>query len=118
MGFLIRGRARERLREATTPVQDLNVHDEGDRVTVAMRGHRITLTTDGSPKPVSGEHGAGTIYARRQDGQLVVTARGESGARTTVYRLSDDGRRLILDVRMAGETLPEPLRYQVTYIRR
>ncbi len=117
MGFLIRDRVRQRLREATMPAQQLTVADEGSQVTITMRGRQVTLRTDGSPKPVSGEGRAATMHARRQNGQLVVTIRGETGTRTTVYRLSDDGRGLILDVALNGERLSEPLRYRTNYRR-
>ena len=117
-GALVRGRARERLREATTPASELTVTEEGNRVTIAARGRRVTLTTDGSPIAVSDERGSGVMQAHRKNGQLVVTVRAGSGVRTTVYRLFDDGRRLNLDVQMTAERLPEPLRYSATYIRR
>jgi hypothetical protein len=65
---------------------------------------------------MTGERGAGTVQALRQEGQLVVTARGQNGAQTTVYRLSDDRTRLTLDISINNEIFEKPLRYQVEYL--
>jgi hypothetical protein len=118
MNSLMRGRAREMLRAKTTPPMKINLADEGDQVTVSMGDHQITCSTDGSPRHVSGEGGAGTIQAVRQNGQLVLTVRARNGVKTTVYRLSDDRKRLMLDISMTSKTLEKPIRYQVTYVSR
>ena len=118
MGALMRGRAHNMLREKTTPQREISLADEGDQVTVSRGSRRVTLTTDGSPTRVTGEGGAGTIQSLRQNGQLVVTFRGKSGTQTTVYHLSDDQKRLTLDISITGGRLPKPLRYRVTYISR
>jgi hypothetical protein len=118
MNSLMRGRAREMLRAKTTPPPKINLADKGDQVTVSVGDRQITCSTDGSPRRVSGEGGAGTIQAVRQNGQLVLTARANNGVKTTVYRLSDDRKRLTLDISMTSKTLEKPIRYQVTYISR
>jgi hypothetical protein len=118
MNSLMRGRAREMLRAKISPPPKINLVDKGDQVTVSMGDRQITCSTDGSPRRVSGEGGAGTIQAVRQNGQLVLTARARNGVKTTVYRLSDDRKRLILDISMTSKTLEKPIRYQVTYVSR
>jgi hypothetical protein len=118
MNALARGRAREMLREKTAPLRNFTLTDEGDQVTLSMRGRRVTFTTDGSPTRATGERGAGTIQSLRQKGQLVVTIRGKTGTQTTAYHLSDDKKRLTLDISITGGKLPKPVRYQVTYISR
>lgn len=118
MGVLTRGPARRQLRERTAPTPELTLRDEGDRVTITGGGHRIALRTDGSPTRAAGQTGEGTLQATRRNGQLVVTARGDSGGtRKTTYHLSDDGRQLILEVQMSGGRLSAPLHYRVTYRR-
>jgi hypothetical protein len=116
MNSLMRGRAREMLRAKTTPPMKINLADEGDQVTVSMGDHQITCSTDGSPRHVSGEGGAGTIQAVRQNGQLVLTVRARNGVKTTVYRLSDDRTRLTLDISINNNIFEKPLRYQVEYL--
>ena len=117
LGLLIRGRAREHLRQVTSPPQELTITDKGDQVTVETRGHRVTLTTDGSSRSVTGQNGSGTISALRQQRQFIITIRGKSGGRTTVYHLSDDDQRLTLTVEMNGEKLSKPIRYRAQYVR-
>jgi hypothetical protein len=118
IGRLMRGGARERLRDMTSPAPEMTLSDEGERVTIVARDHRVTIATNGTPTRVTGAQDAGTMRAQRRDGRLVVTAEGDNGVRTTVYRLSEDGRRLVLDVRLESERLSEPLRYRVAYVRR
>lgn len=114
MGMFTQGPARGRLREATTPARELRFTENGDRVTLRSGDRDVTLTVGGPA--VRGDRG--TIQARRQGGRLVVVARGENGARRTTYRLSEDGRRLTLDVHMTSDRLSEAVRYRVTYVRR
>lgn len=118
MGMFMQGPARERLRETTTPAPEITLTDDGARVTIVARGRRVTAPVDGTPTRVTGDREAGTLRARRQNGQLVVTVQGENGTRTTTYALSADGSRLILDVRLESERLSGPLGYRVTYVRR
>lgn len=118
LNILIRGRARQKLRAETTPTQAITLTDKGNRVTIDMRGRRVTLTTDGKPIRVNSDRGSATIRALRQKGHLVVIVRGKNGAQTTVYRLSDDGIRLTLDISITGKKLGKSLRYQATYLRR
>jgi hypothetical protein len=116
MHSLMRGRARDKLRAKTAPQSEIAINDEGGRVTISTRARRVTFATDGSPTRVPLDSGAGTIQAKRQEGQLVVTARGQNGAQTTVYRLSDDRTRLTLDISINNNIFEKPLRYQVEYL--
>ena len=58
------------------------------------------------------------MQPRWQQDKLVVTVRASNGARTTTYQPSNDGRNFILYVQLTSKSLPEPLRYQVTYVRK
>lgn len=113
-----RGMVRSKLREVTTPAPELSLRDEGERVVLSAGEHRVTLPTDGTVVRVSHGDRASEMRARRRDGGLVVSMRGENGTRTTAYRLSEDGRRVVLDVRMESERLDAPLRYRASYVRR
>lgn len=118
IGFLMRGRAREHLREATQPWKVLTLTVENDQLNLSSNGRSIKITIDGPPTQVSGERGAGTTQARYEDGKLVVVAQTEAGTRTTVFHPDDDGKRLTLEVSLASQKLGKPLRYRETYVRR
>ena len=117
MNGLVRGRARQMLREKTTPLTNISLTDGGDRITFSMQNRRVTFTTDGSPTRVQSERGAATIRAKRQRGQLVVNSQAQNGVQTTVYSVSKDQKRLILDISVSGGKLKKTVRYRATYDR-
>jgi hypothetical protein len=117
MSGMMRERAREMLRAKTTPLSNISLTDEGDRVTISRQAHRVTFTTDGSPTRVKGERGAATIRAKRQNDQLVVTSQARDGVQATIYRISEDQTHLILDISITGKMLKTPVRYRTTYHR-
>lgn len=114
---LFRERARRMLGEKTKPLAKINLSDNGERITFIRKDHRITVTTDSSPTRFKNEHGAATIRAERQDGKLVVTRQAQDSTQRTVYRLSENGALLHLDVSISGGKLNKPIRYQSTYHR-
>ena len=114
---MIRGRARSRLGERTTPAPRIQIAQSGDAVTLTGPNGSLALTVGGPAVTVSGEGGGGQARATRRDGHLVVTIRGDGGVQTTTYRLSEDGRRLVLHVQMTGERLSVPLRFRLSYRR-
>ncbi len=118
LGRMIRGRARERLGQRTTPAPRLQIALDGDAVTLTGANGTLALTIGGPTVSVSGANGGGQARATRRGGHLVVTLRGDNGVQTTTYRPSDDGTRLVLQVQMTGERLSTPLRYRLTYRRR
>ncbi|MEM1414139.1 MAG: hypothetical protein AAGH15_04530 [Myxococcota bacterium] len=115
---MIRSRARGRLAERTTPAPRLQITVAGDAVTITGPNGRLALTVGGPAVRVEGQNGSGQVRATRRGGNLVVTMRGDGGTQTTTYRLSEDGRRLVLQVEMRGERLSAPLRFRATYRRR
>ncbi len=117
MGFLMRGRAREHLHEATRPWRELTLTKENDQLTFSSNGLSMKMTIDGPATRVSGERGAGTTQARYKDGKLVIIAQSEAGTRTTVFHPSSDGRRLTLEVSLASQKLGKTIRYRETYVR-
>ena len=118
MGLLMRGRAREHLREATQPWKELTLTIEGDQLTFSSNDRSIKMTIGGPSTQVSGERGVGTMQAQYKDGKLFMTAVGEAGTRTTVFHLAEDGKRLTLEVSLASQKLVKPIRYRETYVRR
>jgi hypothetical protein len=117
MNRMMRGRAREMLRAKTVPESGLNLSDGGNRVTFAGQNHRVTFNTDGSPTRVQSERGTATARAKRENGKLVVTSQAQNGVQTTVYSLSKDRTRLVLDVSVSGSKLKNPVKFRTTYHR-
>ena len=117
MNKLMRGRAREMLRAKTVPQPGLSLSDSGKSITFVSQDRRLTLTTDGSTARVQNERGTATLRAKRDDGKLVVTSQAQNGVQTTVYRVSKDRTRLVLDISVSGSRLAKPIRFQATYHR-
>lgn len=115
--YFMRSRGRERLDERTTPLPKVRISVVGDRVDLTGSGPTISLTVGGPSVPVAAEGRRGSARATRQKGNLVITMQGENGVRTTIYRLSDDGQGLVLDVNLAAKAISTPVRYRVTYKR-
>ncbi|HET6415068.1 MAG TPA: hypothetical protein VFG22_02140 [Polyangiales bacterium] len=115
--YFTRSRGRERLEERTTPLAKVRISVVGDRVDLTGSGPTISLTVGGPSVPVEAEGRRGSARATRQEGNLVITLQGENGVRTTIYRLSEDGQRLVLDVDLAAKAISTPVRYRVTYER-
>jgi hypothetical protein len=113
----MRSRARERLDDRTTPPSKLRIVVKGDQVELTGRGQTLFLTVGGPAVPVESEGRRGRAQATRRNGNLVITLQGDNGERTTIYRLSEDGQRLALDVDFTAQRLSTPVRYRVTYKR-
>lgn len=113
----MRARARERLEERTTPPHELRIVVAGDQVEITRSGQTLLLTVGGAAVPVESEGHRGRAQATRRNGNLVITLQGDNGERTTTYRLSEDGQRLVLDVDFTAQRLSTPVRYRVTYKR-
>lgn len=118
MNVFRRGPARGRLTERTAPQPGFQITVEGDRVVLGGGGGRaVTLVVGGPAVTLQGENGSGTLRATRRQGRLVITMRGGNGVRTTVYRLSPNGQRVVLETQLVSDQLSAPIRYRVTYRR-
>ena len=114
--FRMRGQARDRLLEATKPQPQLTIVDQDGQITLGRADREMTITTDGKPKRFVKKQRNISMSATRRDDAMVVTTQGDSFTQTTNYRVTKDGRRLLLDIEMRIQRLPEPLRYQLSYI--
>ncbi|MEM7136047.1 MAG: hypothetical protein AAF500_05675 [Myxococcota bacterium] len=112
----MRARASERLTERTTPLSELRITVKGDQVELTGRRKTLRLTVGGPAVPLEAEGRRASARATRRSGDLVVKIEGDNGFRTTTYRPSKDGQRLVLDVEFHPQRLSTPVRYQVTYI--
>ncbi|MEN1681280.1 MAG: hypothetical protein AAGJ46_16955 [Planctomycetota bacterium] len=118
LNWMMRGKAREKLRSATASSDEVSIADAGQQVTLETPEQRMTVATDGRPTKVSTPEMTGTVRAIRSKGNLTVEVAGERGTRTTTYIPSRDGRTLTLDVQMSSARLAKPIRYQATYLRK
>lgn len=115
-GF-IRGRARGRLKERTTPPPTLNLQVGGGRLELYQGEHKISLRLGGEPVRVDRDGKSGMLSARRDGDRLIVESKGDNGNRTTTYALSSD-KQLKVSVRITGKRLDQPIVYTSTYARR
>jgi hypothetical protein len=110
-----RGRARGRLAERTSPPEHLTIELEGSNATMTSGGHELELELGGSPIEVSGDQGMALLSATIEGDELIVTADGGKGKRTTRYRANGD--HLSVEVTMTAAMLAAPLTYVTTYTR-
>lgn len=117
LGLLMRDRVNEHLREATEPLKELTLTKENGQLTFSSNGRHSKMTIGGPPTRVTGERGEGTTQAHYKDEKLVMIVRAESGTRTTIFQLSDDGKRMTLEVSLDSKKLGKPISYRETYVR-
>jgi len=114
----MRTRARERIAARTRPPSQIRLVVERDRVELSASGRTLSLTVGGPAIEVEGEEQRGRAQASRgRRGELIISMWGDGGRRTTTYWLSEDGQELVLDVHIAPDRLPSPIRYRLTYRR-
>lgn len=117
MSLFVRGTARKRLTERTTPAPELELRVAGDLLQLSRGDHKVSLRLDAKPVTIERDGRRGKMSARFDGERIIVVSEGENGMRATTYTLSPDRQRLTLSVRMSGERLPEPLSFQATYRR-
>ncbi|MGM0556590.1 MAG: hypothetical protein ACQEVA_09465 [Myxococcota bacterium] len=117
MAFYKRPFARSKLENRTPPCIDLTITHEGGDVGIKCDGRRAAKAkldgkrrgftpTGGDPVKVS--------YAI-DNGKLVQKFFSENGVRTNIYRLTDGGKTLKLEVELQSSKLPRPLRFKRTF---
>ncbi|XZE56110.1 hypothetical protein SH139x_002189 [Planctomycetaceae bacterium SH139] len=117
LNFLMRGRARDLLREKTKPKATLEITDGGHQVAIEVEKRRIKFQTDGSPIQVKNQGETATIRAKRKDGKLTVESQGQNGVQTIVYTVSDDGTQLLLETTLMVAKIEKAVRWKSTYLR-
>ena len=116
----IRGIARKRLL-ATNPIENtLDITVSGDKVTTTYEsGVTISCVVDGGTsdsKDIEGNKLRARL--RWNKGKLVQHMEGKGGARTIVYALSSDRKKLTVHTKITSDRLPEPLVYKMSYTRK
>lgn len=112
-----RGKAKDRLRKATSPVDTLDLRVEGKRVRLTAKGQTLEVEIGAPPKVVKREDDKNAkVSALEKGDKLVIKTEGEKGLRTATYALAPDGK-LHVKVRMSGGRLKDPLIYSQSYVR-
>jgi hypothetical protein len=120
MSPLIRGVARRRLREANPIIDELGFSLRGDPLRASYVGGRI-IETPASGEAVDWVDPFGDtvkVSQRWSDRELVQHMSDGNGSRTSVYRFSDDGRRMTMSVKIESPRLPKPISYRLDYLER
>lgn len=115
LNLLMRGRARDLLRDKTKPNATLKIIDDGHQVAIEVEKRHIKFRTDGSPVQVKNQGETATIRAKRKDGKLTVESRGQNGVQTIVYTVSDDRTQLFLETTLMVARIGKSVRWKSTY---
>ncbi len=117
MSFFTRGFGAGRLRE-TNPIRRTMRTDVTDqRVTIAY-GNLTYATLNGRWRTVRDPQGNQVRLRQTVRGdQIEQIFRSNEGTKLTMYRFSENGDRVTLDITVRSPRLPEPLRYSLAYRR-
>lgn len=115
MPRFVRKKAQDRVSKLTTSPENLSITVEEGFVAIASDEKNLKVRLDAPPITRPGPNGKVAITATMQGEELVVTARGDKGGRTTVYRANGD--LMTMQVTMKGEKFKGPLQYTATYAR-
>jgi hypothetical protein len=110
-----RNMARRMLEERTTPPETLRIGVDAPIVIIGSEDRELELELGGAPITVSGDDGTAKVRAKMDGDQLIVTADGSKGGRSTSYRPEGDGLSVL--VSMTGSRLDGTVKYVTTYTR-
>lgn len=111
--------ARGRLREATRPAAWVSIQPGADTLRIRTEVDDLRIPWQGGIEDWEWKPEDYVDVRASWDGDdLLQDFRGSDGSRNNRYVLSEDGRRLELQVRIESEQLMEPLRYRLVYVRR
>ncbi len=117
LSIFIRGTARGRLEEQTTPPREFKLAVNGETFRLTRDGKSVSLQFDAPPITVERDGKRGKLSIRSDGGRLVLLREGENGSRLTTYTLSSDAKQLTMSVRMRGARLSAPVAFKSTYKR-
>ena len=116
---VVRKLGRERLRESNEVPASIELVLSGDVLTIHQAGEAHAASIDGTKVKTKSKHGDKIQVSHKFSGKkLVQRIIGDGGDRTNRYKLSSDGKRLILSVEITSSHLPVPVEYSLSYERR
>jgi hypothetical protein len=116
----LHGIARKRLTQANPVDSTVDIVVAGDQITTTFEsGFTVSCAIDGASVNTTGIDGEKlAVRVRSKDSKLVQIMQGKDGARTVVYVLSADRKKLTVHHKITADRLPEPLTYRLTYSRK
>lgn len=116
---MLRGLGRKKLK-ATNPVpKGMRIAVKGDVLELTIDGKGFKAGLDGKPdSQKSSEGDAVKVSFKFRDGKLVQFIDGAKGDRHNYIRLSEDGNRLTMKVKVSSSHLPVPVEYKLTFKRK
>lgn len=119
LNVLIRPIARDRLGPPNAIPHRIHVSANEDFTTITLDQRTIRAQVNGK-QPVNATDVYGKpvqFWHKLQQGHLIEHAVGKGGTKKNVFILSEDGKKLIIDVTMDSKQLPAPIKYRLTYRR-
>lgn len=118
---MFQGLARERLASRTRIASRIEIGTASQRVQVSSHGERdftVDLALGASPSTIRGPEGNEVRAQHRlAGGWLEQLFAGDNGDLRVLYSTEPDGRTMHVDVTIASERLPSPIRYRLDYVR-
>ena len=119
MNFIKRPIARHRLTNVNPAYKKVTISLSDQEVVVQLEDRApIHMPASGQGAPWTREDGEKfTVAAQASPAQLIQTFKNDEGERTNVFKLSADGKALVLAVTVKSGKLPKPLTYTITFGR-
>jgi hypothetical protein len=116
----LHGIARKRLTQANPVDGTIDIVIAGDKITTTFEaGFHATCVIDGPAVDTRGKDGEKlAVRVQAKGSKLVQVLQGKEGARTIVYTLSADRKKLTVHHKITADRLPEPLTYRLSYSRK
>lgn len=116
---VVRNLGRQRLAETNTIPKHLSIQVQDDAVAILFDGAGHSTKLDGTPRKVENKQGDKVKVSHRMRGaKLTELLDGVGGDRHNEFKLSDDGSRVTIKVKITSSHLPVPVAYNLTYKRK
>jgi hypothetical protein len=117
MNFMVRSVARSRVRQSIRAEERIVIRHENGHVLTQVDDRPALEAPVGRTVERQRDRGPLVVNTVVRDGALIQRMESDEGVRTNEYRLSDDGRRLTVDVTFTSGRLPIPVQYRLMYNR-
>ncbi|WP_106392294.1 hypothetical protein [Enhygromyxa salina] len=116
---MLRKLGRKRLQESNPVFASLSISVDGDSAEIAFDNDSHEAKLDGTPIKAKSKDGEKVKVSHRMRGtKLTQLLDGVGGDRLNEFRLSDDGKRVTVKVKIISGHLPVPVEYRLTYKRK
>lgn len=116
---VLRNIGRKRLQESNPIPKQLSIAIDGASAEIRFDGEGHDASLDGTPiKAVSPTGEKVKVSHRMRSGKLTELIDGDQGDRHNSFKLSGDGKRLLVDVKITSGHLPVPVEYRLTFKRK